>query len=125
MEEKYSGKKPEVRSAGETGLFALRVKGNCMQGARICDGDYIIVRRQAEAEEGDIVAASYSGETIIRQLFRQGGKVLLAAAHCDYSPLLCSPEELRILGKVTAVQIDLESNGNARKQESLLGFTRE
>jgi repressor LexA len=91
--------------AGEDDHFALRVAGESMVGAGIFDGDVVVVRRQDDADEGDIVAALLSGsaeeEATVKRLHRRGGRVMLVPENPAMAPF-----ELRdgtILGKVVAV----------------------
>jgi len=85
--------------------FALRVAGDSMVGAGILDGDVVVVRRQDDADQGDIVAALLPGpaedEATVKRLRREGGKVLLVPENPARSPLEMT--EGRILGKVVAV----------------------
>lgn len=81
--------------------FALRIKGDSMVGAGILDGDYVIVRRQPTAENGEIVIALLEDEATCKRLRRGGGQVLLLPENPSYQPI--DGREARILGKVTAV----------------------
>jgi repressor LexA len=85
--------------------FALRVSGDSMIGAGILDGDVVVVRRQDDAEDGDVVAAVVPGpaeeEATVKRLRRRGAKVLLAPENPTMSPM--EMREGRIAGKVVAV----------------------
>jgi repressor LexA len=85
--------------------FALRVSGQSMTGAGILDGDFVVVRRQESAGDGDVVAALLPGvaeeEATIKRLRRRGGQVTLHPENPAFSPMPMT--EGRILGKVVAV----------------------
>ena len=82
-------------------LFALRVRGESMIQAHICDGDLILVRRQDSAQPNDIVVAMVDGEATVKRFARQGDRVLLKPEHPTMSPIVVDPgkQEFRILGK--------------------------
>lgn len=90
---------------GEGEVFSLRVRGDSMTGAHICEGDYVLVRAQAEAEGGDVVVAVVDGEATVKRLRRQGDRVLLEAANPSYPALVVPPDapSFRIAGKVVGV----------------------
>jgi repressor LexA len=85
--------------------FALRVTGDSMIGAGILDGDVVIVRRQPDADDGDVVAALLEGpaedEATVKRLRRQDGRTVLVPENPALSPIDIA--EGRILGKVVAV----------------------
>jgi len=88
--------------SSENPLFYLRVRGDSMTGAGIFDGDYVLIRRQDTAEEGEIVLALTSdGEATIKRLRFQGKQAVLVAENPEYPPL--TDLEFRILGKVVGV----------------------
>jgi repressor LexA len=91
--------------AGEDPHFALRVAGDSMVDAGILDGDVVVVRAQAAAEDGDIVAAVLPGsaedEATVKRLGRRGSKVMLIPANPAMEPFEMA--EGRIAGKVVAV----------------------
>ena len=82
-------------------LFALTVKGDSMIGAGIMDGDTVIVRQQATADEGEIIAALIDDEATVKRLSRKGGRVRLIAENPAYDPI--EPDDMSVLGKVVAV----------------------
>jgi repressor LexA len=87
--------------------FVLTVKGESMIDEGILDGDLIVVRSQADASNGDIVAAQVGGETgeaeaTVKRLRKQAGKVILVPANPAMQPFE-APPDTRILGKVVAV----------------------
>ncbi|MDP9295453.1 MAG: transcriptional repressor LexA [Actinomycetota bacterium] len=85
--------------------FALRVAGDSMTGAGILDSDVVVIRRQDEADDGDIVAALLPGpaedEATVKRLRRRGTIVQLVPENPTMSPFEMA--EGRILGKVVAV----------------------
>ena len=96
---------PEPLSAGEQD-FLLRVKGDSMVEAGILDGDYVVVRRQQTARDGEIVVAlagqdEAADEATVKRFFRENGRVRLQPENSALEPLY--PEHVQILGKVTGV----------------------
>jgi repressor LexA len=90
---------------GEGEVFSLRVKGDSMTEAHICDGDHVLVRSQARAEEGEIVVAVIDGEATVKRFRRWKGKVRLEAANPAYPPIVvpAGAPSFRIAGKVVGV----------------------
>ena len=86
---------------GEGTLYLLEVRGESMIEAAICDGDYVVVRQQPNAENGEIVAAMIDGEATVKTFQRKDGRVMLLPANASYEPI--DGSEATILGKVTAV----------------------
>jgi repressor LexA len=86
---------------GEGTLFLLEVSGDSMIDAAICNGDYVVVRQQPTAENGEIVAAMIDGEATVKTLQRKDGKVWLLPHNDAYEPI--DGTTATILGKVTAV----------------------
>jgi SOS regulatory protein LexA len=86
---------------GEGNLFLLEVKGDSMIEAAICDGDYVVVRQQPDAINGDIVAALLGDEATVKTFKRTPGQVWLLPHNPAYSPI--DGNEASILGKVVAV----------------------
>ncbi|AXI79743.1 transcriptional repressor LexA [Peterkaempfera bronchialis] len=86
---------------GDGELFALKVSGDSMIEAAICDGDWVTVRRQPVAENGDIVAAMIDGEATVKRLKREDGHIWLMPHNASYEPI--PGDNATILGKVVAV----------------------
>jgi repressor LexA len=86
---------------GEGTLFLLTVRGDSMIEAAITDGDWVVVRQQPVAENGDIVAAMIDGEATVKTLKRRDGHVWLMPANPAYEPI--SGDEATVLGRVVAV----------------------
>ncbi|HEX4686900.1 MAG TPA: transcriptional repressor LexA [Nocardioides sp.] len=86
---------------GEGTLFLLEVRGDSMVDAAICNGDYVVVRQEQTAENGEIVAALIDGEATVKTFQRKDGKVWLLPHNAAYEPI--DGTHATILGKVTAV----------------------
>jgi len=86
---------------GDGQLFMLKVVGDSMIDAAICDGDWVVVRQQPNAENGDIVAAMLDGEATVKTFKKRDGHVWLMPHNPDYEPIL--GDDAVVVGKVTAV----------------------
>jgi len=86
---------------GEGSLFLLKVVGDSMVDAAICDGDWVVVRQQPSAENGDIVAAMLDNEATVKTFKRRDGHVWLLPHNPAFDPI--DGDHATILGKVTAV----------------------
>ncbi len=86
---------------GESGCFALRVRGDSMINAAILDGDKVVVRPQPTADDGQIVVARIGDEATVKRLRRRRGKVWLMPENDAYSPI--DGSEAEIIGIVKAV----------------------
>ena len=86
---------------GEGTLFLLEVVGDSMIEAAICSGDYVVVRQQPTAENGEIVAALIDGEATVKSFQRKNGAVWLLPHNDAYEPI--DGTHATILGKVTTV----------------------
>jgi len=82
-------------------LFMLEVRGDSMVDAAICDGDYVVVRQQPDAENGEIVAALLDEEATVKTLRRKDGIAWLMPHNPTYTPI--DGTQATILGKVVAV----------------------
>jgi len=94
--------RPEWLAAKGGDVFALRVSGDSMIEAHIADGDLVLVRRQASASTGDIVAAMVDDEATVKRFALEGGAIVLRPEHPTMKPIVVDPHraEFRILGKV-------------------------
>jgi repressor LexA len=86
---------------GEGSLFLLRVVGDSMVEAAITDGDWVVVRQQPTAENGDIVAAMIDAEATVKTFKRRDGHVWLLPHNPAYEPI--PGDEAIVLGRVVAV----------------------
>ncbi|HEY4485278.1 MAG TPA: transcriptional repressor LexA [Nitrospiria bacterium] len=85
-------------------VFLLKVKGDSMIGAGILEGDHVLVRVQAQAENGEIVVALVEDEATVKRVFRRGGTIVLQPENPAHPPMTFTPKDtLRILGKVMGV----------------------
>jgi repressor LexA len=90
--------------AGEGEVFMLRVRGESMIEAGIMPGDYVVANRQAVADNGDIVIAGIPGEeATVKTYQRKQGKVTLLPSNAKLKPMVYSPNEVEIYGKVVTV----------------------
>ena len=87
-------------SSGDS--FALRVAGDSMIDDHICDGDYVVCRRTAEARNGQtVVALLENGEATLKRFFRESGRIRLQPANENYDPIYV--DDVTIQGVVTGV----------------------
>ena len=99
---------PEALPNGGEDVFALRVRGDSMIDAHICDGDLVLVRRQESAQVNDIVVAMIASdatgeaEATVKRYLRDGQRVVLKPENPTMTPLVIDPRqrEVKILGKV-------------------------
>ncbi len=86
---------------GEGSLFLLKVVGESMIAAAICDGDWVVIRQQNVAENGDIVAAMIDGEATVKTFKRTKGQVWLMPHNPAFEPI--DGNDAQVLGKVVTV----------------------
>jgi repressor LexA len=86
---------------GKGELFMLRVVGDSMIDAAICDGDWVVVRQQQNAENGDIVAAMLDDEATVKVFRQRDGHTWLLPRNSAFEPIV--GDHATILGKVVAV----------------------
>jgi len=86
---------------GDGTLFLLEVSGDSMIDAAICNGDYVVIRQQPTADNGEIVAAMIDGEATVKTFQRKDGQVWLLPHNDAYEPI--DGTHATVLGKVTAV----------------------
>jgi repressor LexA len=96
---------PELVAPGGAD-FLLRVKGDSMVDAGILDGDYVVVRRQQDAGDGEIVVAlagadETADEATVKRLFRENGRVRLQPENSTMGPIYA--DHVQIIGKVVGV----------------------
>ncbi|WP_231563110.1 transcriptional repressor LexA [Microbacterium mangrovi] len=89
------------RLVGKGDLFMLKVQGDSMIDAAICNGDWVVVRSQSDAENGDIVAAMLDGEATVKTFRQRDGHTWLLPRNSAFEPIL--GDEAVVLGKVVAV----------------------
>lgn len=86
---------------GEGTHFLLKVTGDSMIDVAIADGDWVVVRQQPVAEQGDIVAAMIDGEATVKTFKRRDGHIWLMPQNSAYEPI--PGDEATVLGRVVAV----------------------
>jgi repressor LexA len=89
---------------GEGQLFMLRVRGDSMIDAGILEGDYVVVRQEADIAKGDVVVAGIPNEeATVKTYSRKGSKVVLSPANERLEPMVFDPSEVTLFGKVVTV----------------------
>lgn len=86
--------------AGES-TFVLRVRGDSMIDAGILEGDFVVVRQQSTASNGDIVVAMIEDEATVKRFFRESDRIRLQPENSTMEPILA--REVTVLGKVVAL----------------------
>jgi len=92
---------PSMAQGGDH--FVLQVQGNSMEEEGILDGDYVVVRKQPTAEEGETVVAIIDNEATVKKYYKRKGYVELRPAHRGMQPIIVKEGEFRIEGKVVGV----------------------
>jgi repressor LexA len=92
---------PSMTGSGD--YFVLQVKGDSMKEDGILDGDFVVVRKQPTAENGETVVALINNEATLKRYYKREDHVELRPAHRDMSPILVREGDLRIEGRVTGV----------------------
>ena len=82
----------------------LRVRGDSMIDAGIFDGDYVVVRQQPDADNGDIVVAGIPGEeATVKTFLRKRNKIVLRPANATMDEMVFDPTDVTIYGKVVTL----------------------
>lgn len=89
----------------ENGTFALHVKGNSMIDANIKDGDYVIIQKQLQVNQGEIAAILIDNEATVKKFYREKDKIRLQPENDAMKPMIIDPKEkqVSIIGKVKGV----------------------
>jgi repressor LexA len=86
------------------GLFALRIKGDSMNGMGILNGDIVVVRKKSTAEHGEVVVVIIDGDATIKRFIKEGSKIILRAENPAYSDIvLSSSSSIQVAGKLVGV----------------------
>ena len=94
----------DFAGGGDGVLFMLRVRGDSMIDKGILDGDFVVVRQQAEAKNNEIVVAGIPGEeATVKTFTKQGGRVVLVPANSRLAPMDFDAADVTIYGKVVTV----------------------
>ncbi len=89
---------------GHGEVFMLRVRGESMIDAGIFDGDYVVVRAQPDADNGEVVVAGIPGEeATVKTFLRRRNKIVLRPANEHMDDLVLDPADVRIYGKVVSL----------------------
>ncbi len=88
---------------GQGDHFVLQVKGDSMQEDGILDGDFVVVKKQPTAENGETVVALINNEATVKKYYQKKNRVELRPAHSGMQPLVVQKGDLRIEGKVVGV----------------------
>ncbi|MDF9845409.1 repressor LexA, partial [Paenibacillus sp. PastF-1] len=88
--------------------FYLRAKGDSMNGARIYDGDLLLIRQQEEVEDGEIAAVLIDDEAVLKKVYKQNNALILQSTNPNYPPIVLTGGEtnIRIIGKLKKVVIN-------------------
>ncbi|PIV53672.1 MAG: repressor LexA [Elusimicrobia bacterium CG_4_10_14_0_8_um_filter_37_32] len=86
-------------------IFALRIKGDSMKDAGIFDGDYVIIQKQAQVNQGEIAAVLIDDEATIKRVFKEKGRIRLHPENDSMNSIIIDPKEkeVSIIGKVKGV----------------------
>jgi len=98
--EGYEPTPKEWVTGGE--YFYLRTKGDSMIGARIQEGDLLLIRRQNDVDDGDIAAVLIDDEAYLKRVYRRDGMLILQSENPKYPPIICRPgdKNIQIIGKL-------------------------
>jgi repressor LexA len=88
-------------AGGDEGEFLLRVKGDSMKNAGILEGDYVVVRRQDSASNGEIIVALVEDEATVKRFFKEDDHVRLQPENEALEPILV--QDVEVLGRVVGV----------------------
>lgn len=80
--------------------FYLRAKGDSMTGARIYNGDLLLIRQQPEVENGEIAAVLIGDEAYLKRVYMNGNTMILQSENSSFPPIFCPPTEARVIGKL-------------------------
>ncbi len=87
--------------AGGDSTFILRVKGDSMMDAGILDGDFVVVRQQSTANNGEIVVAMIDDGATVKRFFREPDRIRLQPENASMEPIYS--RDVSVLGKVVAL----------------------
>ena len=91
---------PEI-AGGEEGEYILRVRGDSMKNAGILEGDFVVVRPQDTAADGEIVVALVGEEATVKRFFREADHVRLQPENTEMEPI--RSQDVRVLGRVVGL----------------------
>lgn len=102
--ESYEATPKEWLNGGE--YFYLRAKGDSMTGARINDGDLLLIRKQEEVEDGEIAAVVINDEAVLKRVYKQDGALVLQSENSNYPPIVVTDGSVKIAGKLKKIVIN-------------------
>ena len=106
--EEIEGYEPVAKEWARGGKhFFLRAKGDSMIGARIHEGDLLLIREQPEVENGEIAVVLIGEEAFLKRIFRNNGQLVLQSENPNYPPKFSPPEDVVIIGKLKKIIINL------------------
>lgn len=91
------------RSIVSDNSFILKVRGDSMIDANINDGDYVVIKSQNTATQGEIVAAGLDGEATLKKYMRMGSSILLVAENSAYEPIMVEEGNVNIMGVLVGI----------------------
>lgn len=92
-----------IEIVGDSSSFLLRIKGESMIEAGILDGDYVVVKEQKSASNGEIVVAMIDDEATVKTFYREENGIRLQPENNSMEPIYPDTESLQVLGKVVAL----------------------
>ncbi len=87
--------------------FALRIIGNSMIGVGILEGDFVIVKKQADADPGDIIVALIEDEATVKRFFVDGEQIRLVPENPSHEPSIVNISDIQIIGKVVGLHREM------------------
>lgn len=103
--EGYEPTPKEWLNGGE--YFYLRAKGDSMIGARINDGDLLLIRKQADVEDGEIAAVVINDEALLKRAYKQNGTLVLQSENPKYPPIIINDGNVQVVGKLKKIVINM------------------
>ena len=88
-------------AGGDQGEYVLRIRGESMKDAGILEGDYVVVRKQENATDGDIVVALVGEEATVKRFFRESDHIRLQPENATMEPI--RSKDVRIMGRVVGL----------------------
>lgn len=84
--------------------FYLYAKGDSMTGARIHDGDILLIRKQDDIEDGEIAAVLIGDEAVLKKIYKRDGSIILHSENPNYPPMV-KTNDVKIIGKLKRIII--------------------
>jgi repressor LexA len=103
--EGYEPTPKEWLNGGE--YFYLRARGDSMIGARINDGDLLLIRKQVDVEDGEIAAVVINDDAVLKRVYKQNGSLILQSENAKYPPMIISGGKVQIVGKLKKIVISM------------------